>query len=183
MFLLVVLLGAGIPGPGDAALITAGALAGDGRVNIVAVLVVAFIAWMIGSLLGYFFGLRSGREVLEHPGRLEKRRRRLLEKGDRGFAKHNFSASATLPAFVSGIFKVRPIVFVLGAITAGVFWIGIYVELSYLFGEEFAKRVGKAGTRLLVAVIVLVAVGLLIRAQVARRRAARFDRAEHGEPA
>ena len=48
-------------------------------------------------------------------------------------------ASATLPAFVSGIFRVRFWLFLLGALVAGIFWIGIYVGISYLLGEEIAK--------------------------------------------
>ena len=34
MFVLVAIMGAGIPGPGDASLIAAGALAGEGKLNI-----------------------------------------------------------------------------------------------------------------------------------------------------
>jgi len=65
-------------------------------------------------------------------------------------------ASATLPAFVSGIFHVRFWLFLLGALTAGIFWIGIYVGVSYFLGEEIAKVVGKIGAKALLGVIVLV---------------------------
>ena len=34
LFVLVAILGAGLPGPGDASLIAAGTLAGEGRLNI-----------------------------------------------------------------------------------------------------------------------------------------------------
>ena len=85
-------------------------------------------------------------------------------------------ASATLPAFVSGIFRVRFWLFLLGALVAGVFWIGIYVGISYLLGEEIAKLVGTIGTKALISVIMLVVVGLLIRAGLSRWRANRQAR-------
>ena len=108
------------------------------------------VAWMLGSVIGFEIGVRGGRRLLDYPGRLEKRRRKLLAKGDRAFGRHTFVASATLPAFVSGIFRVRFWLFLLGALVAGVFWIGMYVGLSYFLGEEVAKRIGAAGTKALI---------------------------------
>jgi membrane protein DedA with SNARE-associated domain len=176
MFVLVAIMGAGIPGPGDASLIAAGALAGDGKLNIWIVLAVAGVAWMVGSVIGFAIGRHGGRPLLDHPGRFEKRRRKLLAKGDRAFARYTFVASATLPAFVSGIFRVRFWLFLLGALVAGIFWIGIYVGVSYLLGEEIAKLVGTIGTKVLIGVIVLVVVGLCLRAGVAKWRASRQAR-------
>jgi membrane protein DedA with SNARE-associated domain len=183
MFVLVAIMGAGIPGPGDASLIAAGALAGDGKLNIWIVLATAGVAWMVGSVIGFVIGARGGRPLLDHPGRLEKRRRKLLAKGDRAFGRYTFVASATLPAFVSGIFHVRFWLFLLGALTAGVFWIGIYVGVSYFLGEEIAKLVGKIGTKVLISIIVLVVAGLSIRFGVARWRAARQARRTGQDPA
>jgi len=176
MFVLVAIMGAGLPGPGDASLIAAGCLAGEGRLNIWIVLATAMAAWMLGSVVGYEIGVRKGRWLLDHPGRLEKSRRKLLAKGDRAFGRHTFLASVTMPAFVSGIFRVRFYVFVLGALTAGVGWIGMYVGLSYFLGEEIAKYIAKVGTRAVVGVILVVVVGLCIRAGVARWRNTRQER-------
>jgi membrane-associated protein len=176
MFGLVALLGAGIPGLGDAALIAAGTLAGDGRLNIWIVLVDAMVAWMLGSVIGYRVGLHGGRKLLDHPGHFEKSRLKLLAKGDRTFARYNFLASVIMPAFVSGIFRVRFRIFVLGALVAGTGWIGMYVGLSYWLGAEVAKRVGSAGSKLIFGVLLIVAVGLLIRAAVAKWRASRQPR-------
>ncbi len=176
LFVLVAIMGAGLPGPGDASLIAAGTLAGEGRLNIWIVLATAMGAWMLGSVVGYEIGIHNGRRLLDHPGRLEKSRRKLLAKGDRAFGRHTFLASVTMPAFVSGIFRVRFYVFVLGALTAGVGWIGMYVGLSYFLGEEIAKYIAKVGTRAVVGVILVVVVGLCIRAGVARWRNTRQER-------
>ena len=177
LFVCVAIMGAGIPGLGDASLIAAGTLAGDGKLNIGIVLAVAGIAWMIGSVIGFQIGMRGGRPLLDHPGRLEKRRRKLLAKGDKAFGRHTFLASMTLPAFVSGIFRVRFWLFMLGALVAGIGWIGMYAGLAYLLGEEVAKRIGNAGAKLLIAVIVLVVIGLTARAVWARWRASRQEQA------
>ena len=176
MFVFVVVLGAGLPGPGDAALIAAGTLAGEGRLNVWIVLAVAMTAWMLGSVAGYQIGVRGGRRMLDHPGRLEKSRRKLLAKGDRAFARWNFLASVTMPAFVSGIFRVRFPIFILGAAVAGIGWIGMYVGLSYFLGAEIAKRIGNAGAKAVLGVVVVVAAGLAIRAVVSKWRTTRQTR-------
>jgi membrane protein DedA with SNARE-associated domain len=183
LFVFVAILGAGLPGPGDASLIAAGTLAGDGTLKLGIVLATAMVAWMLGSVIGYAIGVHGGRRLLDHPGRLEKSRRKLLAKGDRVFGRHTFTASVTMPAFVSGIFRVRFWVFVLGALVAGIGWIGMYVGISYFLGEEVAKRIGNAGTKALISVLVIVAVGLCIRVGYARWRARRLGgQAEQDAP-
>lgn len=52
----------------------------------------------------------------------------------------------------------------------------MYVGLSYFLGEEIAKRIGNAGTKAVLGVIVIVVIGLCIRAGVARWRNTRQER-------
>ena len=183
LFVFVAIMGAGIPGPGDASLIAAGTLAGEGKLSVGVVFGVAMAAWLLGSVVGYEVGVRGGRRLLDHPGRLEKSRRKLLAKGDRAFGRHTFVASVTMPAFVSGIFRVRFPVFLLGALVAGVGWIGMYVGLSYVLGEEVARRIGNAGSKAVLGVVVIVAVGLGARAGLSAWRASRRRQAESQEAA
>ncbi len=173
-------MGAGIPGPGDASLIAAGTLAGEGRLNVGIVLATAMVAWMLGSVAGFAVGLRGGRKLLDHPGRLEKSRRKLLAKGDRAFGRYTFVASVTMPAFVSGIFRVRFHIFLLGALVAGVGWIGMYVGLSYFLGAEVAERIGNAGAKAVLGVLLVVAIGLGIKAGLSAWRANRHRAAARG---
>ncbi len=170
-FVLVVSTGAGVPGPGDAAMIAGGTLAGEGRLNIGLVLVLSIAGWMLGSLIGYEIGLRGGRGLLEHPGRLEERRQKMLAKGDQAFADHEFIASVTMPAYLSGIFRVRRPVFMLGALVSGSFFIVMYIGISYFLGAEVAERIGSAGSKAVLGVLVVVAIGLGIRAGWSRWRA------------
>ena len=176
MFVFVVVLGAGLPGLGDAALIAAGTLAGEGRLNVWIVLAVAMAAGMLGSVAGYQIGVRGGRRMLDHPGRLEKSRRKLLAKGDRAFARWNFLASVTMPAFVSGIFRVRFSISILGAAVAGIGLDRDVRRTRTLLGAEIAKRIGNAGAKAVLGVVVVVAAGLAIRAVVSKWRATRQTR-------
>jgi membrane protein DedA with SNARE-associated domain len=63
LFVFVAILGAGIPGPGDASLIAAGCLAGEGQLNVGIVLATAAAAWMLGSVVGFMIGLHGGRRL------------------------------------------------------------------------------------------------------------------------
>jgi membrane protein DedA with SNARE-associated domain len=173
LFVFVAIMGAGLPGPGDASLIAAGTLAGEGRLNVAVVLATAAAAWMLGSVAGFEIGVHGGRQLLDHPGRLEKSRRKLLAKGDRAFSRHTFVASVTMPAFVSGIFRVLFGVFVLGALVAGVGWIGMYVGLSYTLGADIAERIGNAGSKVVLGVVVVVAIGLGVKAGLSAWRSRR----------
>lgn len=76
-----------------------------------------------------------------------------------------------MPAFVSGIFRVRLWLFMLGALVAGISWIGVCVGTSYFLGEEIAKAIGSIGTTGVIVVILLVVIGLGLRAGVSKWRA------------
>jgi membrane protein DedA with SNARE-associated domain len=78
---------------------------------------------------------------------------------------------------VSGIFHVRFWLFMLGALVAGICWIGMYVGVAYFFGKEIAKTVGAIGTKAIIGILVLVVLGLAIRAGYARWRANRQQQA------
>lgn len=85
-----------------------------------------------------------------------------------------------MPAFVSGIFRVRFLIFMLGALVAGVGWIGMYVGLSYFLGAEVAERVGNAGAKAVLGVLVVVAIGLSVKAGLSAWRASRHRAAAGG---
>ena len=176
LFVLAATTGAGVPGPGDASVIAAGTLAGEGRLNVGVVFATAMAGWLVGSVIGYEVGHRGGRWMLERPGWVAKRRMRLLAKGDHLFGSHNFIASVTMPAFVSGIFRVKFPVFMLGALVAGVWWMGLYVGLSYFLGAEIAERIGNAGAKAVLAAAVVAAAGVGIKVGLSRWRATRESR-------
>ena len=66
LFLVVTLEAAGVPVPGETALIAASALASQGYFDIVSVIAVAAAAAIVGDNVGYWIGRMGGRSLLSH---------------------------------------------------------------------------------------------------------------------
>jgi membrane protein DedA with SNARE-associated domain len=79
---------AGVPLPGETALITAAVLSSQGRLSLPAVVTIAAAAAIIGDNFGYVLGRKGARRLLTRPGRLEERRRSLLRRGEAFFDRH-----------------------------------------------------------------------------------------------
>ena len=168
---------AGVPLPGETALIAASILASRGHVDLPIVIVCAVVASVTGDNLGYWVGRRYGRRLLQHH-RLpfEEHRAKVIAKGDEFFAKHGGKAVA-LGRFVTGVrvvvallagvnglpWRVFAVWNVLGAAlwatTVGVlaFYVGPAIEHDLLYGG------------LIAAAIVLVIVGIHVVAHRRRR--------------
>ena len=79
---------AGIPLPGETALITAGGLAGDGTLSLPLVILIAACAAIIGDTIGYFVGRRRGRSFLLRDGWMAEHRRAGVKRADKFFARY-----------------------------------------------------------------------------------------------
>ena len=93
---------AGLPVPGETALLTAGVLAGTGQLSLPLVIVFAIAAAVTGDTLGYWLGRRGGRPVLAHGGPLASFRRHALERRERFFERHG-AKTVFLGRFVPGV--------------------------------------------------------------------------------
>src|SRR3979490_1823467 len=78
LFALVAAESMGVPVPGETALIAAGILAHDGKLQIELVILIAAAAAIIGDNVGYTIGRKGGRALLEKPGPLLKHRKEVL---------------------------------------------------------------------------------------------------------
>jgi membrane-associated protein len=74
--------------PGETAILAAGVLARDGRLQIGLVLPVAALAAIAGDNLGFLLGRRGGRMLLLARGPFRTHRVRLVERGERFFARY-----------------------------------------------------------------------------------------------
>jgi undecaprenyl-diphosphatase len=156
---------AGLPIPGETALVTAGLLAAAGHLSTPLVIAIAALAAMAGDNLGYWFGRRAGRRALQGGrGPLGRHRRRLLLKGEAFFARHGVKA-VFLGRFVVGVRVVAALVagatrmpvrqFMLANAAGAVVWSGATTLLVVWLGP--------LGAGLAVASSwVAVAVGLLV---------------------
>src|SRR5919197_3438687 len=88
LFVLIMLESAGIPLPGETALIGASVLASQGHFDIVWVIAVAASAAIIGDNGGYWGGRIWGRKLLTRWKRLERFADRVLPPSERFFARH-----------------------------------------------------------------------------------------------
>jgi undecaprenyl-diphosphatase len=79
---------AGLPLPGETALITAGGLVAGGHLTLPLVILVAATAAIVGDTLGYWLGRRGGRRFLLRPGFGATHRRHAVERADRFFARY-----------------------------------------------------------------------------------------------
>jgi undecaprenyl-diphosphatase len=89
--LLALLIGgesAGIPLPGETALITGSILASQDKLWLPLVIAVAAAAAIVGDNIGYELGRHGARRLLSRPGRFEDRRQAFLERGEVFFARH-----------------------------------------------------------------------------------------------
>jgi membrane protein DedA with SNARE-associated domain len=86
--LLILGESAGLPLPGETALITAGGLVAGGQLALPLVIVVAATAAIIGDTVGYWVGRRGGRVFLLRDGFLAAHRRHAVERADRFFERY-----------------------------------------------------------------------------------------------
>ena len=108
LFLAVAASWAGVPVIGTAALGAAAVAASQRRLDLAAVIVVAVVAGEAGGLGGYAIGRRWGRRLLERPGRHHARRGKMMERGERLYARWGWLAVFVTPALVSGTAKMPP---------------------------------------------------------------------------
>lgn len=180
LFALVGAESTGVPVPGETALIAAGVLAHDGRLNIAYVIALAALAAIVGDNLGYLIGRTGGRRLLERPGLLERHRREILTRGEPFFARHGpkavflgrWVAGLRIAAsWLAGINRMHWPVFLFWNALGGIAWATSVGLLAYFAGpaaEAALKRVGLVGF----AIAVLVVVALLVRRHLRRRSSA-----------
>ena len=79
---------AGIPLPGETALITGAILASQDKLSLPIVISVAALAAIVGDNIGFQLGRHGARRVLARPGRFEDRRQAFLRRGEAFFERH-----------------------------------------------------------------------------------------------
>ena len=147
LFALVFGESAGVPLPGETALLTAGVLAGAGHLSLPLVIAVAIAAAVSGDTLGYWLGRRGGRAVLRHRGPFATFRAHALERGERFFDRHG-AKTVFLGRFVPGVRVVAAVLAGASAMPwprfaiynlAGAFvWAATVASLASLLGPTVA---------------------------------------------
>jgi undecaprenyl-diphosphatase len=147
LFLLIMAESAGVPVPGETALITAAALAGQGKLSIPLVIGVATVAAIIGDNLGYVLARRYGAGLLKRPGPFLAHRQRVLELGEPFFARHGaravflgrwISGLRTWAAWLAGVAGMGWKPFAFWNAAGGISWAITIGLIGYLIGQSTA---------------------------------------------
>jgi undecaprenyl-diphosphatase len=184
--LLVGIEALGVPLPGETAVIFAGLAANQGRLSIVAVIVVAASGAIIGDNIGFVIGRRGGRALLERPGRFAEERRRVLEIGDPFFERHGpkavflgrwITGLRVWTSWLAGASDMRWPTFMLWNALGGTAWAASVALAAYYGGtgvEQVFSKIGLYGG-IAAGVLVVLAV-VYVRRRLKQRRAVAGDR-------
>jgi membrane protein DedA with SNARE-associated domain len=93
---------AGLPLPGETALIAAGGLVAAGHLSLPLVIAVAALAAIVGDTIGYWLGRRGGRALLLRDGLGATHRRHAVVRADRFFARYG-AATVFFGRWVPGV--------------------------------------------------------------------------------
>ncbi len=169
LFLLVE--AAGLPVPGETALVTAAALAGRGTLSIVGVIAAGLIGTVLGGHAGYWIGARGGHAVVVRYGRYVGLNEKRLAQTHNFFAQHG-AKTVLLGRFVAfirsfvGIFAglnaMSMPTFALFNALGGAVWVTAFSILGYVFGRNLPRLVHYIGrVSLLVAILIALVAGVV----------------------
>jgi membrane protein DedA with SNARE-associated domain len=178
LFVLIAMESAGVPLPGETALITAGVLAARGDMDIVEVIVVAAAAAIIGDNVGYWVGRLGGRRLLERWEPLERHASRVLPWSERFFKRHGaktiflgrfFAVLRVTAAWLAGISRMHWWKFFLWNAAGGICWAVLVGLVSYYLGQAAAEAINRYGLIAGVAIVALLVLGALVFRFIRRR--------------
>ena len=183
LFLLVGMESAGIPLPGETALVIAGVLASRGDLDIVAVISVAAAGAIAGDNVGYWIGRTGGRRLLKRWSWLERHASRVLPWSERFFERHGaktvflgrfIAVLRVTAAWLAGVSKMPWWRFLLWNAAGGICWAVLFGLLAYYIGRAATEAIGRYGfIGGAVAVALLIVAAILVR--VWRRRMLRVE--------
>ena len=175
----VFLENAGLPVPGETALLAGAALAHYGQLSLVRVILTAIAAATLGDNLGFFIGRRGGRRIAERHGwRIGLTSDRLAEF-DRFFQRHGpktvFAARfitglRVVGAVLAGGSGMRWPVFLFYNATGAIVWCTVIACAGYSLAyswETLERWIGRTG---LVALALLAVAGIIGVARARRSR-------------
>ena len=171
LFALIAAESAGVPLPGETALIAAAILAERGHYSIFWVIVVAATAAIIGDNIGYWIGRTGGRALLERWGPVRRYAERALPPGERFFARHGgktvfigrfVAVLRVTAAWLAGITHMPWWRFFLWNAAGGIVWATGVSLLAFYFGKAAADAVATYGVYALVVIVVGAAIAFVI---------------------
>ncbi|HEY6758524.1 MAG TPA: DedA family protein [Baekduia sp.] len=149
---------AGLPLPGETALIVAGGLAASGQLSLPAVIAVGALAAIAGDNLGYVVGRRGGRAFLLRDGVGARHRRHAVRRAEAFFARFG-TAAVFCGRWVAGVRIVTALVAGAARMPWRRFaWINAAAAIAWAATiATLARLVGPTGSLLFAAAALAVA--------------------------
>ena len=180
LFAVVAAESAGVPLPGETALIAAAILATPKyhHYSIVTVIAVAATAAIVGDNVGYWIGRTGGRALLERWGPIRRYAERALPPGERFFDRHGgktvfigrfVAVLRVTAAWLAGITHMTWWRFFLWNASGGIIWATGVGLLAYYFGKAAADAVQTYGIYALIGIVV-IGVVVFIGVRFAKQR-------------
>jgi membrane protein DedA with SNARE-associated domain len=178
LFALVAMESAGIPLPGETALVAAAVLAQRGHYSLVAVIVVAAAAAIVGDNIGYWIGRKGGRALLGRTPVVRDYFERALPPSERFFNRHGaktvflgrfIAVLRVTAAWLAGISRMPWWRFLVWNAAGGIAWAVLVSVVAYYFGKAAADAIAQYGV-IGAAVIVVVAIIAFVAIKVWRNR-------------
>ncbi|MGN5377686.1 alkaline phosphatase [Streptomyces sp. MUSC 14] len=172
----------GVPAPGETILLAAGVYAGAGRLNVVAVALIAFAAALVGDNIGYLIGHFGGRAFVHRWGKYVFLTPERFAAAEEFFARHG-GKIVTVARFIEGLRQANGIIagttgmpwprFLAFNALGAALWVGLWTTLAYLAGSHITTIYAEVNRYLLYVVIAaaVVLAALVVRHVVRRRRA------------
>jgi membrane protein DedA with SNARE-associated domain len=145
LFLSVALEALGAPLPGESAIIVAAGAAAEGRLDIRAVVVAAFLAAILGDNIGYFIGRRFGRSAIVKVGGRFGVTDAAMARAEA--ITHRYGPLIVVVArFIVVLRQLNGLVagstgmpwprFLLANVVGAALWVGLWATLAYRFGQK-----------------------------------------------
>jgi membrane protein DedA with SNARE-associated domain len=145
VLLFVMIEDFGVPVPGETILIAAAVYAGTGRLNVLAVGVIGFVAAVAGDNIGFAIGRYGGRALVLRWGRYVRLTGERLDKAEAFFQRHGawiitvarfIEVLRQVNGFVAGTAGLRWRRFLAFNALGAALWVGTWVSLGYLAGHH-----------------------------------------------
>jgi membrane protein DedA with SNARE-associated domain len=172
----------GVPAPGETILIAAAVYAGAGKLSIGLVVLIAWVAAVLGDNIGYAIGAFGGRRLLVKYGRYVLITEERLDKADSFFERHGGKV-VVIARFIEGLRQLNGIVagassmtwrrFVVFNALGAALWVGTWSAVGYLAGSHITAIYEQVSRYSLYVAIGLAALLLALIARAVLRRRAR----------
>jgi len=167
----------GLIAPGETAIVLGGVVAAQGEINLVAVLLIAWVAAAVGDIASFVLGARLGRRFIHRHGPRLGMTAPRVDRVEQFYARHGAKAILVgrfvgiiraVSPFLAGSSGLRFRAFLPWSLLGTLVWASAFTLVGYAFSESFSQATG-ALTHGAFALALVAAVLLAVRAH---RRAA-----------